>query len=204
MAGDPPILHLLAGPNGAGKSTLYREWVAPYTNAPFVNADLLIFELLGRHPRDREEAELGQRLANTRREALMDARRHLVTETVFSHVSKLELVKDAQARGYVVTLYHVGVESPEVSIRRVAIRQADGGHGVPEASIRARYERNQPLIREAALLAERAFIFDNSVAGRKPRLHIDFKSAAAVNVIRPLPRWVAKLYGADVKSFRRR
>ena len=73
MTAGSPILHILAGPNGAGKTTLYEARVRQLAKAPFVNADQLSFEALGRHAENREDAELGQSLANARRDALMAA-----------------------------------------------------------------------------------------------------------------------------------
>ncbi|MGH6909204.1 MAG: AAA family ATPase, partial [Phenylobacterium sp.] len=153
MATGSPILHILAGPNGAGKTTLYEARVRQLAKAPFVNADQLSSEALGRHAESREEAELGQSLANARRDALMSAGESLVTESTFSHPSKLDLIRQAKALGYRVFVYHVNVESADDAVARVAAREARGGHPVPEANIRGRYERNQPLIREAVRLA---------------------------------------------------
>jgi predicted ABC-type ATPase len=66
----PPILHILAGPNGAGKTTLYEAWVKRLTDAEFVNADQLCQQVLDRHALTREDAQLGQRLANERRSSM--------------------------------------------------------------------------------------------------------------------------------------
>ena len=199
-----PTLHILAGPNGAGKSTLYQTRVRQVTSAELVNADLLVRDSLGRHPVRREEAELGQRLANERRAALMEARSDLVTESTFSHPSKLELIEDAKRLGYEVVAYHVSLRSPELSIQRVQFRVSEGGHPVPEQNIRARYDRNQPLIRQAILMSKRGFVFDNSVAGRTPRLLIAFKDGIVTRSTGPLPGWASSLYSDDLGIFRRR
>ena len=133
MAAESPILHVLAGPNGAGKTTLYEARVRQLAKAPFVNADQLSFEALGRHAETREEAGLGQSLANARRDALMAAGESLVTESTFSHPSKLDLIRQAKALGYRVAVYHVNLMSADAAVARVAARQALGGHPVPEA-----------------------------------------------------------------------
>lgn len=198
MAAASPTLYILAGPNGAGKTSLYEAAVRPMTDAEFVNADRLSFEALGHHAFTLEEAQLGQRLANERRDALLAARRSLVTESTFSHPSKLELVQQAKALGYMVIVYHVNVRTPEHAIARVAAREGQGGHPVPEANIRGRYERNPPLIREAVLMADRAFIFDNSVSGTPPRRVIAFTAGTATYVAADLPEWAAGLYGRDI------
>lgn len=149
MAGvAQPTLFLLAGPNGAGKSTLYADRIKPITRAPFVNADEIAreWQLQGIDA----DAYAASREATAQRQSLTDQRRSFVTETVFSHPSKLKLVETALAAGYRVALYHVNVRRPEMSIARVAARVAVGGHRVPQDKIRERYERNPPLIRRAA------------------------------------------------------
>ena len=198
MAAASPILHILAGPNGAGKTTLYEAQIQPLTDAPFVNADRLAFEALGRHALTREEAELGQDLANRRREALMAAGESLVTESTFSHPSKLDLIRRAKALGYRVFVYHVNLESADDAVARVAAREARGGHPVPEANIRGRYERNQPLIREAVRMADRARVFDNSVLGRPPRPVISFVGGRVKDIAGDLPAWARALYAEDL------
>ena len=193
-----PAFHVLAGPNGAGKSTLYDLALRPRIAAEFVNPDRLVFEKLGRHAVTRDEAQLGQRLAEERRDALLAARQSLVTESTFSHPSKLELVQRAKALGYRVVVYHVHLETVEQAIARVAHREALGGHPVPEANLRGRYARNPAIIRRAVLMADQAIIFDNSALGRPPRRLIAFSGGAAIFVAGDLPAWAAELYSPDL------
>ncbi|WP_334164227.1 AAA family ATPase [Phenylobacterium sp.] len=198
MAELRPIFHLLAGPNGAGKTSLYETFVGRVTDAEFVNPDRLAFAALGRHALTREDAQLGQRLAEARREELTAARRSLVAETTFSHPSKLDLVKTAQDLGYRLQVYHLNLESPDDAVARVAFREAQGGHPVPEAKIRGRYARNPALIREAVLMADAGLVFDNSAIGRPPRRLIQFRRGVAVNAAPDLPAWAAALYGGHL------
>jgi predicted ABC-type ATPase len=198
MAARPPAIHILAGPNGAGKTTLYEAFVRRATHAEFVNADRLSFEALGRHALTRADAELGQRLANERRDALMGGRHSLVTESTFSHPSKLELVRTAKALGYTVTVYHVNVQTADDAVARVSAREGHGGHPVPEANIRGRYERNPPLIRDAVLMADTAHVFDNSRLGALPRRIISFEGGRVVYAADDLPDWAGALYGAEL------
>jgi predicted ABC-type ATPase len=92
-----PVLHLLAGPNGSGKTTLARRVIVPAAHLPFVNADDIAAERWPgsevEHAYDASEAaaaERTQRLAD---------RSSFITETVFSHPSKVELVQPAQEAG---------------------------------------------------------------------------------------------------------
>jgi predicted ABC-type ATPase len=198
-ASASPALHVIAGPNGAGKSTFYANWLSGQTDAEFVNADLLAREALGRHSLTQADAELGQDLANARRAALLEAHESFVTESTFSHPSKLELIRDARTVGYFIAVYHIGVESADLAVERVIARHAQGGHSAPEDRVRKRYERNGPLIREAVRLADRGAVFDNSVVGAKPGLLLAFRNARLIRMVQPLPVWAQTLYGPDLK-----
>lgn len=104
----PPVFYLLAGPNGAGKSTLYRaavsEGLIP-ANIEFVNADLFEAAELTQVVDPKERSEQARLWADRRRGALLAAGRSFVSETVFSHPSKLQLLKDSQAAGFRTVLW---------------------------------------------------------------------------------------------------
>lgn len=191
-----PTLVLLAGPNGAGKSTLYQTRVAPSFAGPFVNADLIQRDEL--RDASMEASYDAARIAKGRRIELMEAGQSFATETVFSHPSKLEILNAAKARGYLVVVMHVGVDGPDLSVGRVMARTEEGGHDVPEDKIRARYERSQPLIREAVLRADRGMVFDNSRLNMPPQQMLVFASGRLLKSAPILPRWILKAYAADL------
>lgn len=156
-----PVLHVLAGPNGSGKSTFAHRVLRPVTHLPFVNAD----EIAANRWPGKEQAhvyEAAAAAASARQKALT-ARTSFITETVFSHPSKRDLVAQAQQAGYRVEL-HVTMVPVEVTVARVAFRAAHGGHDVPETKIRERYERLWALVVEAARVAARATFYDNTRA----------------------------------------
>lgn len=191
-----PTLILLAGPNGAGKSTLYQTRVAPAFAGPFINADIIQREEL--RDASHEAAYRAAEIATQRRSAILAAGGDFATETVFSHPSKLDLVTEARARGYSVWVMHVGVDSPDLSVARVAHRVGNGGHGVPEAKIRERYDRSAPLIREAVRLADTGLVYDNSLAGQPPKLVLTFERGRLIRVRPNPPVWIGTTYAADI------
>lgn len=180
-----PVLHLLAGPNGAGKSTYVARILQPVTHLPFVNADVIAAE---RWPHAQiEHAYEASRAAADERARLMATGASFLTETVFSHPSKVDLVDDAVARGYLVHL-HVILVPVDVSVRRVAERVGDGGHDVPEQKIRDRYARLWDLVVRARSRADRAEFFDNSLARHPFRRVAEY--AHGVLIGEPdWPRW---------------
>lgn len=208
MSGQPddrnrPTLHVLAGPNGAGKSTLYETVLKDrLPGVEFVNADLLAWAEFGHPAATLAESQRGQQLADDRRKALMSEGKSLVTESTFSHPSKLELLQEAREKGYELRVYHVNVRSPEISVFRVQSRVEAGGHPVPEDKIRERYVRNQALIREAVRAADRGFVFDNSRLGEPARLAVGFRSGEVVRLNDPVPNWARQLYADDLARFK--
>jgi predicted ABC-type ATPase len=158
-----PVLHVLAGPNGSGKSTFVRAVLEPVTRLPFVNADEIAAD---RWPGDESaHAYEASAAAAEARADLLRQRRSFITETVFSHPSKVDLVRQGVGAGYLVTL-HVVVVPLAVTLHRVAYRVAGGGHAVPPAKIRDRYDRLWPLVVQARDIADATVFYDNSRADR--------------------------------------
>jgi predicted ABC-type ATPase len=98
----------------------------------------------------KSDERLAQILADFLRKKLLSERKKISFETVFSHPSKLEIMKEAAAMGYKVYLYFVSTEDPEINKFRVKIRAQQGGHDVPPNLIESRYFRSLALLYEAA------------------------------------------------------
>ncbi|WP_029145576.1 zeta toxin family protein [Microbacterium luticocti] len=156
-----PVLHLLAGPDGSGKSTYVERILQPVTHLPFVNASIIAAERWSDSAA--EHAYEASRVATAECSRLMAAGVSFITETVFSHPSKVEFVEDALAHDYLVQL-HVMLVPVELSVTRVADRIAHGGHAVPEQKIRERHARLWDLVARARALADRTEFFENSAA----------------------------------------
>ena len=182
--GTDPVLHLLAGPNGSGKTTLARRVLIPVTHLPFVNADEIA---AARWPDAQvEHAYDASRAAAAERESLLARRASFLTETVFSHPSKLDLLSAALQAGYRVSL-HVVLLPEDTTVHRVRHRVGVGGHDVPEAKIRERYQRLWPLVVQARSLADTSAFYDNSSARTPLRLVARYERGRPVGD----PRWPA-------------
>lgn len=179
-------LDLIVGPNGAGKTTFVRKVILP--NAPggtaFVNADEIARQ---RWPNDPEQKSYeAAEVAAATRAALIAAGRPFIAETVFSHPSKLDLITHAHAAGFHVAL-HVLLVPEDLTVLRVERRVASGGHSVPEAKIRGRYQRLWALVREAMIGSDTAVVYDTSPRAR-PVIVAQLTSGAPVGSVR-WPSW---------------
>ncbi|WP_035775317.1 AAA family ATPase [Arthrobacter sp. H5] len=156
-----PLLHLLVGPNGAGKSSYVRDVLKPTTGLPFINADEIAASLWpeAQAARAYEAAQIAEA---RRRERIADGE-SFISETVFSHPSKVQLVSDAVDAGYLVYL-HVVIVPVELTVQRVLERVRRGGHEVPEQKIRDRYARLWGHLGAAIRIADVTAVLDNSSA----------------------------------------
>lgn len=191
-----PVLHVLAGPNGAGKSTFVHDVLAPVTRLPFVNADEIAKDRWPGH--EEAHAYEASAAAAGRRAELLAERRSFITETVFSHPSKVELVRRAVSLGYLVSL-HVVLVPVEVTVLRVDHRVEQGGHAVPMVKIRERYARLWDLVVDARALADRTTFYDNSRAAMPFQPVATFERGRLIGEAR-WPRWAAPALTGDPRT----
>lgn len=114
--------------------------------------------------------QLAQIVADFLRRKLLKERMKFSFETVFSHPSKIDFMKEAVNAGYKVYLYFVSTESPDINVFRVQARKKKGGHDVPEDKIRSRYYRSMEHMFEASLIADQSYFFDNSSDNKDPKV----------------------------------
>lgn len=153
-------IDLVVGPNGAGKSTFVALTLARHLpGSVFVNADEIAAQ---RWPEDpSSHAYDAAQLAADTRSKLIEMGRPFIAETVFSHPSKLGLIRAAHAASYTVVL-HALLVPEDLAVERVRHRVQAGGHDVPEAKIRERYGRLWALVARAIGHSDSATIYDNS------------------------------------------
>ena len=135
---NPRKVIIIAGPNGAGKTTFAREFLPNEADCPaFVNADLVA---AGLSPFAPESAAV-----QAGRLMLQELARHFAAgqsfafETTLSGRGYATHIRAWQAAGYRVKLIFLRLDSPEEAIARVALRVQQGGHRIPEATIRRRF-----------------------------------------------------------------
>lgn len=127
----------------------------------FVNADEIARGLSPFQP-DRVSLQAG-RLMLTRIKTLLAAREDFALETTLATKSYVSLVRQAQQKGYRVSLLFFWLNSVALAIERVSLRVQEGGHNIPEAVIRRRYEGGlRNFFRLYQLLVNSWMLVDNS------------------------------------------
>jgi predicted ABC-type ATPase len=135
-----PNLYIISGCNGAGKTT------ASFTILPemldckeFVNADEIAKGLSPFQP-ESVSFQAG-RIMIERIDELLSSGVDFAFETTLTTLSYLNTIKVAKEKGYSVTLLYFWLNDVNLAIERVRGRVSEGGHNIPEETIRRRYFR---------------------------------------------------------------
>lgn len=83
-------------------------------------------------------------------------------ETVMSHPSKIEEIKEAKQKGYKTYLYFICIDDPEVNVSRVENRVIKGGHNVSPEKISSRYYNTLNNLMPMIENVDKTYLFDNS------------------------------------------
>jgi predicted ABC-type ATPase len=135
---------VIAGANGAGKTTFARQFVpVAYPDAEFLNADEIQREGAPFAHRVSAGKEFLRRLSDVERR-----RTSFAVEITMSSRMYVKRLRRWNALGYRISLHFIELPSADEAVRRVTERVAAGGHCVPEADIRRRFERGLLLFRD--------------------------------------------------------
>lgn len=157
-----PRIIIIAGPNGVGKTTFAREFLPQEAGCPvFVNADLIA---AGLSPFAPEQAALQAGRLMLEAIAQHVARRETFAfETTLAGLGYARHIPRWRKAGYRVELFFLGLPTADAAVQRVAERVRQGGHNIPEATIRRRFEAGLRLLTQAYQpLVDQWAVYNNS------------------------------------------
>ena len=130
---------IIGGPNGAGKTTFAREYLPKEAGCPiFINGDLIA---AGLSPFSPESAAIqSSRLMVKEIEKHARLGVNFSFETTLSGRRYARMIPQWQAIGYHVKLIFLSLSDVEIALERVSMRVQQGGHNVPETTIRRRFD----------------------------------------------------------------
>ena len=209
-----PAIFVIAGVNGAGKSSLGGALVRSAGLAYF-NPDEAagrIRETIGGTQVDANSLawQEGKRRLES---AIVEKVDHAFESTLAGRTIPALLIEASRA-GIDVLVWFVGVSSPEQHIARVRARVAAGGHDIPEALIRRRWNASRSNIIALMPHLTELRVFDNSEEGDpakgtipEPRLLLHWRQARVIaptaEEMAQTPEWAKPIVAAALKLQRR-
>lgn len=166
-----PVLIVIAGPNGSGKTTitskiLKHEWME---DAVYVNPDQVAQERFGDWNSKEAVMQAVEYCEKQRENCLLD-RKSLIFETVLSSEDKVDFIRRAREAGFFIRIFFVATSHPSINAARIAQRVMEGGHDVPITKVISRYYKSILNCKRCATLADRTYIYDNSIDDADARL----------------------------------
>ncbi len=199
-------IYVLAGVNGAGKSSIggamFRE-----AGADYFNPDEAARALLKRNPKlTQAEANAAAWTEGVRLlERAMAARLDFALETTLGGNTIARLLERAAGEGVEIHVWYAGLAGVEQHMARVKARVKKGGHDIPAADIRKRYERSRlNLIHLMPKLAALR-VYDNSAEADPARglepapalvLHVELGRIAGPASLARTPQWAKPIVAA--------
>jgi predicted ABC-type ATPase len=200
---------VLAGVNGAGKSSLGGAALQA-SGAEFFNPDTAAARLREQQP-GLSAAQANGLAWTLGRRALERALAEGLTyafETTLGGASIARLLLDGARAGAQVHVWFAGLATPELHLRRIAARVAAGGHDIPQAKVRERFDASRAnLVKLMPHLASLR-VYDNSFEadprlGRRPQpvllLHMQAGRVVQHAPLASIPAWAKPVLAAALR-----
>lgn len=207
---DHPRIYVLAGVNGAGKSSIGGAAIRA-SGADYYNPDEAARELrVTRTALTSAEANAAAwAIGRSLLERAIRERLDFAFETTLGGNTIPRLLGEAAKNGIEIFVWYVGLETPDLHIKRVEARVRRGGHPIPEGTIRQRYDRSRlNLVRLLPSLTALR-IYDNSDDADPddgdpptPRLvlHMEAGRIVGPNDLSQTPDWARPIVAAALQG----
>ena len=156
-------LIIVAGPNGSGKTTFAKAFLKEF-KYEFLNADEIAVEITkgkGRASAIASGKEYFKRIEKYRK-----AEKNIILESTLAGLFLEKLIVNFKREKYNVKILFIVLNSTEVCIERIKHRVSRGGHHVPDADVRRRFERGKRNFwNRYKKMAESWMLYNNTESG---------------------------------------
>ena len=154
-----PLAVFLLGTNGSGKSSLrnYLNLTDIQTN---IDPDVLnrIYQVKYPHSFEIEAARQAIYMYDN---ALVSSM-NICLESTLAGRGTIQRIIAAKRAGYHTIAYYIGLHSLELNLERIAMRVANGGHNIPELTVRRRFTESADNLIMVRPYLDEIQILDNS------------------------------------------
>ena len=127
-----------------------------------INTDEIVNERFNNDWQSQNAQIAAARIAVKLRKDCLDRGESFNQETTLVGNTIITNIKRAKDLGFKINLFYVGLESVELSIKRVEIRRHAGGHGIPKEDLQRRYTNSFENLELVLPLCDSVQIYDNS------------------------------------------
>jgi predicted ABC-type ATPase len=158
-----PTVTVFAGTNGTGKSSVGGARLEA-AGTPFYNPDVETQALIAANPgMTLDEANAAAwRIGKERLEAAIAELHNFNFETTLGGTTITRLLAKAHKSGLRLRIWYCGLSGADLHIARVRARVRRGGHDIPAAKIRERYDASRNNLCSILPSLDELMLYDNS------------------------------------------
>lgn len=201
---------MLAGVNGAGKSSLGGAAFRA-AGGDYYNPDEAARRIREVHPglSQREANSLAWQQGVRLLERAIGQRLAYAFETTLGASTIPRMLSQAAASGVEVRIWYVGLDTVERHIARVRARVRRGGHDIPEADIRRRFEASRANLIELLPMLASLRLYDNSAEADpakgqppipRPVLHLERGRIVGPADLAATPQWAKAIVARALRG----
>lgn len=205
-----PTLYVLAGVNGSGKSSIGGAAIQQQ-GIEYYNPDTAARELLKLHPNMTQAISNGHAwsLGKELLEKAIAEQQTYAFETTLGGNTITRLLIEAAKAGIKMKIWYAGLESVERNLARVKARVQQGGHDIPEADIRKRWDSSRRNLLRLLPHLESLRLYDNSVeadpkSGTPPKpellLHVEGQKVVGI-ASKEAPEWAKPIIAGALSIY---
>ena len=158
-----PVIYVLAGVNGSGKSSIGGAAIRQ-RGVDYYNPDAVARRLRESHPDMTRAIATGHAwtLGKEMLEKAITRKQTYAFETTLGGDTITRMLIEAAQAGLKVKVWYVGLTSVELNLARVKARVELGGHDIPEAHIRKRWDTSRRNLLKLLPHLDSLRLYDNS------------------------------------------
>lgn len=161
-----PIATFFAGVNGCGKTTMYYDELEKGNTFGYrINIDEIVSSF--GDWRNQQDQIRASKIAIKIRNEMIKNKQDFNQETTLCGKSILRLIEQLKQDGYIIYLYYISVNSPEIAKERVRLRVSKGGHNIKPEIIERRFNISLENLGKVYRICDRVNIFDNTKGFQK-------------------------------------
>lgn len=189
MHNSMPIMYVFAGNNGSGKSTIRNLIIDRLGISVNIDPDALARGIDPVHP-ERRRVSAGKEAIRLARSCIQNQWDFSI-ETTLSGGNAIRLMRDANVKGFEISMFYVGLGDLHLNIERVANRVKNGGHHIPTEDIIRRHQTSIQNLLSHLHLIDHLIVVDNSTPNGEIALTIS--NGSIIHHVNSLPPWIERI-----------
>ena len=156
-----PVATFFAGVNGCGKTTMYyNELEKGNTFGYRINIDEIVSSF--GDWKNQQDQMRASKIAIKIRNEMIKNKQDFNQETTLCGKGIVKLLETLKQHHYIINLYYISVDSPEIAKERVKMRVSKGGHDIQPDIIERRFYASLYNLNKIHHLCDEVILFDNT------------------------------------------